>query len=71
MYSIPVKFLALAFICVIDGVLCQEEWKRQSQTDGSGSEPTMSECVDTSCIDRVSMQAHGILDRVNCYTRTL
>ena len=37
MYSILVKFLALAFICVIGGVLCKEEWKRQSQTDGSGS----------------------------------
>ena len=48
MHSTLVKFLSLAFICVIDGVLCQEDWKRQSQTDGSGSEPTMSEYIYTS-----------------------
>ena len=48
MYSTLVKFLSLAFICVIGGVLCKEEWKRQSQTDGSGSEPTMSEYIYTS-----------------------
>ena len=47
MYSTLVKFLLLAFI---DGGLCQEEWRRQSPTDGSGSEPTTSEFIYTRAL---------------------
>ena len=48
-----VELLSLTIICIviIDGGLCHEEWKRQSNGSGSPNEPTISEyskCVHLS-----------------------
>ena len=61
MLSTLVKSLSL-IILVLDGGLCQEEWKRQ--LIGSGTEPT-SEYTQTACsCDAVGPSCWMLLERI-------